>query len=90
MKNESLLSLIQFLLLANFIAGFFFNKTGSLFGGMFTYQCADRFSKKYFKPGSLSYFFIICRLVKKNRTHAGIFYTDVIGFAGNVFYDLQW
>jgi NADH-quinone oxidoreductase subunit N len=35
MKNESLLSLIQFFLLANFILGFFFNKEGSLFGDMY-------------------------------------------------------
>jgi NADH-quinone oxidoreductase subunit N len=35
MKNESLLSLLQVLLLLNFIAGFFFNKTGNLFGDMF-------------------------------------------------------
>ena len=34
-KNESLLPLIQVLLLLNFIAGFFFNKTGHLFGDMF-------------------------------------------------------
>jgi NADH-quinone oxidoreductase subunit N len=35
MKNESLLSLIQFFLLANFILGFFSNKEGSLFGDMY-------------------------------------------------------
>lgn len=35
MKNETLLSGIQFLLLANFISGFFLNKPGSLFDGMF-------------------------------------------------------
>lgn len=35
MKNDSLLSLIQVLLLINFIAGFFFNKEGNLFGDMF-------------------------------------------------------
>ncbi|MEQ1675477.1 MAG: NADH-quinone oxidoreductase subunit N [Chitinophagaceae bacterium] len=35
MKNESLLSLIQVLLLVNFIAGFFFNKEGNLFGDMY-------------------------------------------------------
>jgi NADH-quinone oxidoreductase subunit N len=35
MKNESLLSLVQVLLLLNFIAGFFFNKEGNLFGDMF-------------------------------------------------------
>lgn len=35
MKNETLLSLIQVLLLANFIFGFFFFKNGRLFGDMF-------------------------------------------------------
>ncbi|MGQ0737506.1 MAG: NADH-quinone oxidoreductase subunit N [Bacteroidota bacterium] len=35
MKNKSLLSFIQVSLLLNFIAGFFFNETGSLFGDMF-------------------------------------------------------
>ncbi len=36
MKNESLLLVIQSLLLVNFIAGFFLNNEGSLFDGMFT------------------------------------------------------
>jgi len=35
MSNESLLSFTQVLLLANLLLGFFFNKQGSLFGGMF-------------------------------------------------------
>ncbi|MBS1759428.1 MAG: NADH-quinone oxidoreductase subunit N [Bacteroidetes bacterium] len=35
MKNETLLPLIQILLLLQFIAGFFFNQTGQLFGDMF-------------------------------------------------------
>jgi NADH-quinone oxidoreductase subunit N len=34
-KNESMLLLIQVLLLLNFIAGFFFNKDGVLFDGMY-------------------------------------------------------
>jgi NADH-quinone oxidoreductase subunit N len=34
-KNDSLLNVIQFLLLFNFAAGFFFNHAGSLFGGMY-------------------------------------------------------
>ncbi len=34
-KNESLLLIIQSLLLVNFIIGFFFNKEGNLFDGMF-------------------------------------------------------
>ena len=35
MKNESLLTMIQVLLLLNGIAGFFFNESGSLFADMF-------------------------------------------------------
>ncbi len=34
-KNETLLPIIQVLLLVNFIAGFFFNESGQLFGDMF-------------------------------------------------------
>ena len=34
-KNETMLLLIQVLLLLNFIAGFFFNAEGTLFGGMY-------------------------------------------------------
>ena len=34
-KNETLLPLIQMLLLLNFLAGFFFNKEGSLFGNTY-------------------------------------------------------
>lgn len=34
-KNDSLLPLIQVLLLANFILGFFFNNSGNLFDGMY-------------------------------------------------------
>ncbi len=36
MRNDSLLSLIQVLLLLNILLGFFYNKTGSLFDGMFS------------------------------------------------------
>lgn len=35
MRNETLLPVLQVLLLANFIVGFFFNKNGQLFGDMF-------------------------------------------------------
>lgn len=35
MKNDAMLTLIQVLLLLNFIAGFFFNTEGSLFDGMY-------------------------------------------------------
>ena len=35
LKNETMLLLIQVLLLLNFIAGFFFNAEGALFDGMY-------------------------------------------------------
>jgi NADH-quinone oxidoreductase subunit N len=45
MKNESLLLLIQCLLLVNFIAGFFFNEEGSLFDGMYQTSALMIFQK---------------------------------------------
>jgi len=43
--NEALLPIIQVLLLVNFIAGFFFNGQGSLFGGMFHTSALIAFEK---------------------------------------------
>ncbi len=51
MKNESLLSLLQVLLLVNFIAGFFFNKTGHLFGDMFHTSSMIAFQKNILNLG---------------------------------------
>ncbi len=51
MKNESLLTLIQCLLLVNFIAGFFFNKTGNLFGDMFNTNPLIVFQKNILSLG---------------------------------------
>jgi NADH-quinone oxidoreductase subunit N len=45
MRNESLLTLVQFLLLANLIFGFFLNQEGSLFGGMFHTNAMIAFQK---------------------------------------------
>jgi NADH-quinone oxidoreductase subunit N len=50
-KNETLLPVIQFLLLANFVAGFFFNSTGSLFGGMFYTSSLIAFQKNILSLG---------------------------------------
>ena len=63
LKNETMLLLIQVLLLLNFIVGFFFNAEGTLFGGMYQTTTLIVFQKKYFKPGRLPDFIIICRLV---------------------------
>jgi NADH-quinone oxidoreductase subunit N len=51
MKNVSLLSLVQFLLLVNFVAGFFFNETGSLFGGIYTTNALITFQKNILSFG---------------------------------------
>jgi NADH-quinone oxidoreductase subunit N len=52
MKNERLLSLIQVLLLANFIGGFFFNEAGSLFGGIFNTNQLMNFQKSILNLGA--------------------------------------
>ena len=51
MKNDQLLSLVQILLLVNFIAGFLFNETGSLFGGLFTTNALMAFQKSILNLG---------------------------------------
>ncbi len=51
MKNERLLSLVQILLLVNFIVGFCFNKEGSLFGGQFTTNTLMAFQKSILSLG---------------------------------------
>src|ERR1043165_4153709 len=51
MNNESLLSLIQVLLLANLLFGFFFNKQGSLFDGMFHTTALISFQKSILNLG---------------------------------------
>lgn len=51
MKNEALLSLVQVLLLINFIVGFFFNKEGHLFGDMFYTSSLIVFQKNILSLG---------------------------------------
>jgi NADH-quinone oxidoreductase subunit N len=51
MKNEPMLSLIQVLLLLNFIFGFFFNETGNLFGDMFNTSPLIAFQKNILNLG---------------------------------------
>ncbi len=51
MKNESMLSLVQVLLLANLIIGFVFNKEGSLFDNMFHTSSLIAFQKSILNLG---------------------------------------
>lgn len=50
-SNEKLLSIIQTLLLFNFLIGFFFNQDGSLFGDMFTTNPLIAFEKNILSLG---------------------------------------
>jgi len=51
MKNESLLPVVQLLLLANFIISFVFNKEGNLFDGMFHTSALIAFQKSILNLG---------------------------------------
>ncbi|MFM6925366.1 MAG: NADH-quinone oxidoreductase subunit N [Ferruginibacter sp.] len=51
LKNEAMLLLIQVLLLLNFIAGFFFNTEGALFGGMYQTTALMVFQKNILNLG---------------------------------------
>lgn len=51
LKNETMLLLIQVLLLLNFITGFFFNAEGSLFGGMYQTTALMVFQKNILNLG---------------------------------------
>jgi NADH-quinone oxidoreductase subunit N len=66
-KNESLLPIIQFLLLANFVAGFFFNSTGSLFGGMFYTGSLIAFQKNILSLGIYLISLLFADWLKKNE-----------------------
>jgi len=51
--NKGFINLANFLLLANFITGFFYNKSGTLFGGMFITGDLIQFEKSILNLGTL-------------------------------------
>ena len=73
MKNETLLSLIQFLLLLNFIIGFFFNKDGSLFGEMFHTSSLIVFQKNILSLGVYLISMLFSDWLKKSQHLAEFF-----------------
>jgi NADH-quinone oxidoreductase subunit N len=73
MKNESLLPLIQLLLLANFILGFFFNKEGSLFGDMFHTSSLIVFQKNILSLGVYLISMLFSDWLKKSQHMAEFF-----------------
>ncbi|MBK9731311.1 MAG: NADH-quinone oxidoreductase subunit N [Chitinophagaceae bacterium] len=52
-KQESMLNLVNFLLLLNFAAGFFFNREGTLFGDMFVTNSLIALEKNIINLGTL-------------------------------------
>jgi NADH-quinone oxidoreductase subunit N len=73
MKNESLLSLIQVLLLLNFILGFFFNNEGSLFGDMFHTSSLIVFQKNILSLGLYLISMLFSDWLKKSQHMAEFF-----------------
>ncbi|MEO6550461.1 MAG: NADH-quinone oxidoreductase subunit N [Ferruginibacter sp.] len=67
MKNDRFLSLVQFLLLGNFIVGFFFNETGSLFGGLFTTSALMTFQKSILSLGAYLISLLFADWLKKSE-----------------------
>jgi NADH-quinone oxidoreductase subunit N len=67
MKNESLLSLIQVLLLFNAASGFFFNKEGSLFDGMFHTSALIAFQKAILSLGVYLISLVCADWLKKSQ-----------------------
>ena len=72
-SNESLLSLIQVLLLVNFIGGFFFNKEGSLFGDMFHTSSLIVFQKNLLSLGVYLISMLFSDWLKKSEHLAEFF-----------------
>ncbi len=84
-KNEQLLSIIQFLLLGNFIVGFFFNQAGSLFGGQFITNDLMVFQKNILSLG----IYLISLLFSgwlKNTEHMPEFFMLVLSAVLGMFF----
>ena len=90
MKNEALLSLIQVLLLINFIAGFFFNKEGHLFGDMFYTSSLIVFQKNILSLGVYLISLLCADWLKKTEHLPEFFILMLICITGHVPDDLQW
>ena len=85
MKNESLLSIIQVLLLFNFIGGFFFNKEGSLFGDMFHNSSLIVFQKNLLSLGVYLISMLFSDWLKKSEHLAEFFLLMLSALLGMFF-----
>ena len=85
MNNESLLSIIQVLLLVNFIGGFFFNKEGSLFGDMFHTSSLIVFQKNLLSLGVYLISMLFSDWLKKSEHLAEFFLLMLSALLGMFF-----
>ncbi len=67
LKNETLLLLIQVLLLLNFIAGFFYNASGVLFDGMYQTNAMIAFQKNILSLGVYLISLLFARWFKRSE-----------------------
>ena len=84
-KNETLLPIIQFLLLINFIAGFFFNDEGSLFDGMFYTNALILFQKNILNLGVYLISLLFADWFKKNEHMSEFFMLMLSALLGMFF-----
>ena len=84
-KNERLLVIIQFLLLINFIAGFFFSKDGALFDGMFYTTGLIAFQKNILNLGVYLIALLFADWFKKNEHMAEFFMLMLSALLGMFF-----
>ncbi len=85
MKNETLLPLVQTLLLANFLLGFFFNKTGALFEGMYNTNPLLVFQKTILSLGVYLISLLCTDWLKKSQHLAEFFMLMLCALLGMFF-----
>ena len=85
MKNDSLLIMIQVLLLLNFVAGFIFNTEGVLFGGMFTSTSLISFQKSILSLGIFLISLLFSDWLKKSA-HMPEFFILMLSAALGMFF----
>jgi NADH-quinone oxidoreductase subunit N len=84
-KNETLLSIIQVLLLLNFIAGFFFNKEGSVFNDMFHTNPLIGFQKNILNLGTYLISLLFASWLKRSAHMAEFFILMLSALLGMFF-----
>jgi NADH-quinone oxidoreductase subunit N len=85
MKNDALLSLVQFLLLLNFLCGFFLNKEGILFDGMFHTNGLITFQKNILSLGTYLISLLCAGWLKKSE-HLSEFFILILSALLGMFF----